>query len=84
MICFTLLNPPFWSALLNFWLVISFFIALYNSVGLSLFKTMQWSVVSGKPPLLEIIVAQALEEASNAVRPKGSSHLDGITAISDF
>ena len=31
-----------------------------------------------------MIVAQPLEEASNAVLPKGSSHLDGITAISDL
>ena len=44
----------------------------------------QWSVVSGKPPLFEIIVAQALEDDSNAVLPKGSSHLEGTTAISDL
>ena len=45
---------------------------------------MQWSDVSGKPPLLEIIVAQPLDVASKAVLPKGSSHLDGTTAISVF
>ena len=39
------------------------------------------SVVSGKPPLFEIIVAQPLDPDSNAVLPKGSSHLDGTTAI---
>ena len=50
----------------------------------SFFIIIQWSVVSGKPPLLEIIVAQALDEDSRAVLPKGSSHLDGTTAISDL
>ena len=42
------------------------------------------SVVSGRPPVLEIIVAQPREVASNAVLPNGSSHLEGITAISDL
>ena len=41
-------------------------------------------IVSGKPPLFEIIVAQALDEDSKAVLPNGSSHLDGTTAISDL
>ena len=41
-------------------------------------------MVSVSPPLLEIIVAQPLEEDSKAVLPKGSSHLDGTTAISDL
>ena len=41
-------------------------------------------VVSGKPPLFDIIVAHALEDDSRAVLPKGSSHLDGTTAISDL
>ena len=45
---------------------------------------MQWSVVSGNPPLFDIIVAHALEDDSSAVLPKGSSHLDGTTAISDL
>ena len=40
-------------------------------------------MVSGNPPLFEIIVAHARDEDSNAVLPKGSSHLDGTTAISD-
>ena len=46
------------------------------------FKTMQWSEVSGKPPLLEIIVAQPRDEASRAVLPNVASHLEGTTAIS--
>ena len=31
-----------------------------------------------------MIVAQPLDEASKAVLPNGSSHLDGTTAISDL
>ena len=38
----------------------------------------------GKPPLFEIIVAQPLDPDSNAVLPKGSSHLEGTTAICDL
>ena len=53
-------------------------------MGVSFFKIIEWSVVSGSPPLLDIIVAQPLDEASNDVRPNGSSHLDGTTAISDL
>ena len=47
-------------------------------------KIMLWSVVSGKPPLLDVIVAHPFEDASNAVLPNGSSHLEGTTAISDL
>ena len=64
--------------------VINFLISLYSSFAFNFFKTRQWSVVSGNPPLFDIIVAQALEEDSSAVLPKGSSHLDGTTAISDL
>ena len=45
---------------------------------------MELSVVSGNPPLFDIIVAQPLEDDSKDVRPNGSSHLDGTTAISDL
>jgi len=38
-------------------------------------------VVSGNPPLFEIIVAHPLDVASKAVLPKGSSHLEGTTEI---
>ena len=41
-------------------------------------------VVSFKPPLSEIIVAQPRELASSDDLPNGSSHLDGTTAISDL
>ena len=41
-------------------------------------------VVSFNPPLLLIIVADPTDVASNDVLPKGSSHLDGTTAISDL
>ena len=43
-----------------------------------------WSVVSVNPPLLLMIVAHPLEDASKAVLPNGSSHLEGTTAISDL
>ena len=66
--------------------VFSFFykclISLYKFSEVSLFRITQWSDVSGNPPLFEIIVAHPLDEASNAVLPNGSSHLEGTTAIS--
>ena len=37
-----------------------------------------------KPPLLLIIVAHPLLEASKLVLPKGSSHLEQATAILDL
>ena len=40
--------------------------------------------VSIRPPFLEIIVAQPLDDASIDVLPKGSSHKEGITAIEDL
>ena len=51
---------------------------------MSFFNIIELSVVSGKPPLLDIIVAQPLEADSKDVLPNGSSHLDGTTAISDL
>ena len=41
-------------------------------------------MVSGKPPLLEIITAQPLLLASKLVLPKGSSHREQTTAILVF
>ena len=41
-------------------------------------------MVSGNPPLLDIITAHPLLAASKLVRPKGSSHLEQATAILDF
>ena len=43
-----------------------------------------WLLVSGNPPLLEVIVAQPHDVASKATLPKGSFHLEGTTAISDL
>ena len=40
--------------------------------------------VSLSPPLLLTITAQPLDEASKLVLPKGSSHLEQVTAILDF
>ena len=54
---------------------------MYSSFDVNFFKIIQWSVVSGKPPRFEIIVAHALDEDSKAVLPKGSSHLEGTTPI---
>ena len=78
------LKPSFWIFFLNLKFKINFLISLYSSFEFNFLRTTQWSVVSGNPPLFDIIVAHALEEASSAVLPKGSSHLDGTTAISDF
>ena len=36
------------------------------------------------PPLFEIIVAHARDDDSKAVLPKGSSHLEGTTAIDEW
>ena len=44
-------------------------------------RIIAWLVVSVRPPLLEIIVAQPLEVASSAILPKGSSHFEGTTDI---
>ena len=41
-------------------------------------------MVSGRPPLLEIITAHPLLAASKLVLPNGSSHLEHATAILDF
>ena len=51
---------------------------------MSFFKIIELSVVSGKPPLLDIIVAQPLEADSRDVLQNGSSHLEGTTAIADL
>ena len=40
--------------------------------------------VSGKPPLLVIITAHPLADASKLVLPKGSSHLEQATVILVF
>ena len=49
----------------------------------SFFKIIASFVVSVRPPLFDIIVAQPREDDSRAVLPNGSSHLEGTTAISD-
>jgi len=48
------------------------------------FNIFAFVIVSGNPPLLVIITAQPLAEASKLVLPKGSSHLEQTTAILDF
>ena len=68
---------------LNLLLFINFSTTFTISLESNLFRIIELSVVSGRPPLLDIIVAQPLDDDSSAVLPKGSSHLDGITAISD-
>ena len=82
--CLTFLKPSFWIFFLNLSFFIKSLIFLYNSFEFNFLSITQWSVVSGKPPLFDIIVAQALDDDSKAVLPKGSSHLDGTTAISDL
>ena len=82
--CLILLKPSFCSLFLYFLFKINFFICLYSSLLFNFFKIIQLSVVSGSPPLFDIIVAHPLDEDSRAVRPNGSSHLDGTTAISDL
>ena len=60
---------------------ISFSIDLYKFSELSFLKIIALEIVSGKPPLLLIITAHPLLEASKLVLPKGSSHLEQTTVI---
>ena len=48
------------------------------------FKIIPLVIVSGKPPLFEIITPQPLLEASRLVRPNGSFHLEQTTAMLVF
>ena len=82
--CLIFFLLDFWIFFLYFEFLINFLISFVRLMWSNLFKIIASSVVSVKPPLLLMIVAQPREEASNAVRPKGSSHLDGTTAISDL
>ena len=54
---------------------------LYISLTVRFFKITPLVSVSGNPPLLLIITAQPLAEASRLVLPKGSYHLEQTTAI---
>ena len=54
-------------------------ISLNNALCESSFSIIGLSVVSGRPPLLLIITAEPLLEASRLVLPKGSSHLEQTT-----
>mgnify|MGYP001199027371 CR=1 FL=1 len=60
------------------------FIELDNSTDESLFKIIPLVIVSGSPPLLVIITAQPLADASRLVLPKGSSHLEQTTDMLTF
>ena len=51
---------------------------------LSLFNIFAFVTVSGKPPLLVIITAHPLADASKLVLPKGSSHLEQATVMLVF
>ena len=53
-------------------------------LDVTFFKKIGLLIVSGKPPLLEIITAFAREPASKDDLPKGSSHKDGATVIDDL
>ena len=48
------------------------------------FKITGEFIVSGNPPLLDIITAFPLEPASKEVLPKGSAQLDGTTVMDDL
>ena len=64
--------------------LISFSIEFLTELTVRLFKIIELGAASFKPPLFDIIVAQPLLDASNATRPKGSSHLEQTTDIFDF
>ena len=52
---------------------------LFNFLNITAFVT-----VSGNPPLLLIITAHPLLDASKLVLPNGSSHLEHTTVMLDF
>ena len=60
---------------------ISFSIDLNKFSELSFLKIIALETVSGKPPLLLIITAHPLLEASKLVLPNGSSHLEQTTVM---
>ena len=55
-----------------------------NSADDKFFNIIALVVVSGNPPLLDIITAHPFADASKLVLPKGSSHLEQTTAICVF
>ena len=60
---------------------IKYSILLLNSSTFNVLKVIEFVVVSGRPPLFDIITAHPFAEASKLVLPKGSSHLEHTTAI---
>ena len=63
---------------------IKFSIDLKSSSEDNLFNIIPLVIVSGSPPLFDIMTAHPLLDASKLVLPKGSSHLEQATAILDF
>ena len=59
-------------------------IFLNNSFSVLFAKKIPLLLVSGRPPFLEMIVAQPLEAASIEVLPKGSFHKEGTVTIEDL
>ena len=55
-----------------------------RDLTLSFFKIFASVTVSGNPPLLVIITAQPLADASRLVLPNGSSHLEHATVMLVF
>ena len=68
---------------LNFFLINLIFLYINFFID-NLFRIRALVTVSGKPPLLVIITAHPLAEASKLVLPNGSSHLEQATAILVF
>jgi len=59
-------------------------IQLKSSLKVKELSIIGFFIVSGNPPLLDIITAHPLLLASRLVLPKGSSHLEQTTAIELF
>ena len=64
--------------------MINFSISVNNDFESSLLKIIPLVIVSGKPPLLDIITAHPLLAASKLVLPNGSSQREQITEMLAF
>ena len=59
-------------------------IALKRFIEFNFLKIIPFVIVSGRPPLFDIITAHPRLAASKLVRPNGSSHLEQATAMLVF
>ena len=76
-------------SIISFWILTNFLFLINWNFFIKIFFIRDFSIiaddeVSGKPPLLLIITAAPLLEASKLVLPNGSSHLEQTIEILVF